>query len=184
MAPSGSDAWPLARPNARPTMGPRDTAPREAPMPCQGPVHLRRAAVADAAGIAQSTSPAGRRRTPASCRPTTPSACAPRSREDFWRDELNVEASDRKPWVALIDDRIVGFASGGMSRDDDADTRVRRGLPGLRRSSVLGPRHRVTTSSAMSSGTCTTMDSIGPSSGSSPATRRRSAFAEKHGWRR
>jgi L-amino acid N-acyltransferase YncA len=43
-----------------------------------------------------------------------------KGREEFWRAELAVEAVDRKPWVALVDERIVGFASGGLSRDEDA----------------------------------------------------------------
>jgi GNAT superfamily N-acetyltransferase len=47
-----------------------------------------------------------------------------RAREEFWRAELQVEAPDRMPWVALIDARVVGFAIGGLSRDADADTRT------------------------------------------------------------
>jgi ribosomal protein S18 acetylase RimI-like enzyme len=89
-------------------------------MPCHGPVHLRRAAVADAAGIAQ-VYVAGWTKAHAGLVPAEYAACMrARSREDFWRDELAVEAPDRKPWVALIDDRMVGFSSGGLSRDDDA----------------------------------------------------------------
>jgi GNAT superfamily N-acetyltransferase len=90
-------------------------------MPCQGPVHLRRAAVSDAAGIAH-VYVAGWQEAHAGLVPAEYAVCMrAKSREDFWRDELNVEASDRKPWVALIDDRTVGFASGGMCRDEDAE---------------------------------------------------------------
>jgi N-acetylglutamate synthase-like GNAT family acetyltransferase len=42
-------------------------------------------------------------------------------REEFWRSELELEAADRKPWVALDGDRVIGFADGGISRDDDLD---------------------------------------------------------------
>ena len=90
-------------------------------MPCEGPVHLRRATVADAAGIAN-VYVAGWQEAHAGVVPAAYAACMrARSREDFWRGELAVKAPDRKPWVALIDERIVGFASGGLSRDDDAD---------------------------------------------------------------
>jgi GNAT superfamily N-acetyltransferase len=93
-------------------------------MPCQGPVHLRRATVADAAGIAH-VYVAGWQQAHLGLVPAEYAACMrARSREEFWRDELAVEAPDRKPWVALIDERVVGFASGGLSRDDDAEPRV------------------------------------------------------------
>ena len=66
-------------------------------MPCQGPVHLRRATVADAAGIANvyvagwQEAHAGRR-----AGGSTPRCMRARSREDFWRDELAVKAPDRE----------------------------------------------------------------------------------------
>lgn len=68
-------------------------------MPPEGPFHLRRAVVEDASGIAA-------------------------VHDGAWREELAVEAPDRKPWVALVDDRVVGVASGGIGRDDDADGRT------------------------------------------------------------
>jgi L-amino acid N-acyltransferase YncA len=89
-------------------------------MPCEGPVHLRHAAVADAAGIAR-VYQAGWHEAHADVVPADYLACMrAKGREDFWRTELEVEASDRKPWVALIDEDVVGFASGGPSRDEGA----------------------------------------------------------------
>ena len=93
-------------------------------MPSEGPVHLRRAAVADAPGIAH-VYVAGWQAAHADLVPAEYLTCMrSKAREEFWHDELNVGAADRKPWVALIDDRVVGFAIGGMSRDDDADPRT------------------------------------------------------------
>jgi L-amino acid N-acyltransferase YncA len=89
-------------------------------MPCEGPVHLRHAAVDDAAGIAR-VYQAGWHEAHADVVPADYLACMrAKGREDFWRTELEVEASDRKPWVALIDEDVVGFASGGPSRDEGA----------------------------------------------------------------
>lgn len=89
-------------------------------MPCVGTVHLRRAHVDDAAGIARVHVLGWRRAhqglVPARDLPTIPDG----SRESFWREELALQAREREPWVALIDDRVVGFASAGLSRDDDA----------------------------------------------------------------
>lgn len=89
-------------------------------MPCEGPVHLRRAAAADAAGIA-TVYQAGWHEAHAGLVPAEYLSCMrAKGREDFWRTELEVEATDRKPWVALIDEDVVGFASGGPSRDEGA----------------------------------------------------------------
>jgi GNAT superfamily N-acetyltransferase len=89
-------------------------------MPCEGPVHLRRATVDDAAGIA-SVHIDGWQRAHEELVPAEYLACkSARGREDFWRGELEVAASDRQPWVALLDERVIGFASGGIARDDDA----------------------------------------------------------------
>jgi GNAT superfamily N-acetyltransferase len=90
-------------------------------MPCHGPVHLRRATIADAAGIA-TVYLAGWQGAHAGLVSADYAACMrARAREESWREELAKEAPHRTPWVALIDDRVVGFASGGMSRDDDVD---------------------------------------------------------------
>lgn len=35
-----------------------------------------------------------------------------------------MESGGRKPWVALMDDQVVGFATAGLSRDDDAEPEV------------------------------------------------------------
>lgn len=89
-------------------------------MPCDGPVHLRHAVVADAAGIA-TVYLAGWQEAHEGLVPADYLACMrARGREEFWRTELEVESIDRKPWVALVDEDIVGFASGGQSRDDQA----------------------------------------------------------------
>ncbi|MEA2025586.1 MAG: GNAT family N-acetyltransferase [Chloroflexota bacterium] len=90
-------------------------------MSCEGPVHLRRATTEDAAGIAQVHAD-GWQRVHEGLVPPEYLACRDSlGREDFWREELEVEAPDRKPWVAMLDERIIGFASGGIARDEDAD---------------------------------------------------------------
>ena len=91
-------------------------------MPCEGAVHLRRATVADAAGIAQ-VSVEGWQTSHRDVVPQEYLSCViANSREESWREELQIEAPDREPWVALVDDRIVGFSSGGLSRDEGADS--------------------------------------------------------------
>ena len=151
-------------------------------MPCEGPVHLRRAVVADAAGIAR-VYVAGWQEAHAGLVPAEFLACMrAKAREEFWHEELKVEAPDRKPWVALIDDRVVGFASGGLSRDDDADSGTgeiyqvyvepacwRRGIG----SGLL--RHVVRDLHAHGFGRA----ALWVISVNAPAR----AFAEKHGWR-
>jgi GNAT superfamily N-acetyltransferase len=93
-------------------------------MPCEGPVHLRRATTADAAGIVQ-VHVDGWQRAHKGLVPDEYAHCqSARLREGFWREELEIEANDRKPWVALVDERIIGFATGGVARDDDADLRT------------------------------------------------------------
>jgi len=90
-------------------------------MPCDGPVHYRRATTADAAGIAQVHFD-GWQRAHRGLVPEAYLACkSSQGREEFWRSELELEAADRKPWVALDGDRVIGFADGGISRDDDLD---------------------------------------------------------------
>jgi GNAT superfamily N-acetyltransferase len=88
-------------------------------MPSEGPVHLRRATVEDAAGIAQ-VHVDGWQRAYAGLAPEEYIARRSASAgEQSWREELEVQAPDRRPWVALLDGCIVGFADGGMARDDD-----------------------------------------------------------------
>ena len=88
-------------------------------MSCIGTVHLRRAGVDDARGIAH-VHAEGWQRAHSGLVPADYLSCiATRFQEGFWREEIAVEAADRTPWVALVDDRVVGFASAGMSRDDD-----------------------------------------------------------------
>jgi ribosomal protein S18 acetylase RimI-like enzyme len=89
-------------------------------MPCDGPVHSRRAVVADAAGIAR-VYLAGWQEAHVGLVPNEYLTCMrARGQEEFWRGELEIEVGDRKPWVALVDEDIVGFASGGLSSDEDA----------------------------------------------------------------
>ena len=89
-------------------------------MPCDGPVHLRRAVPADAPGIAE-VHVRSWQKTHAALVPPEFAAClSAKRREGFWRGEIEVAAPGRGPWAALLDERIVGFASAGLSRDDDA----------------------------------------------------------------
>jgi GNAT superfamily N-acetyltransferase len=90
-------------------------------MPCEGPVHLRRATVEDAAGIAQVHVDGWQRAHEGLLPPEYMDCQSARGRADFWRDELRLGAADRAPWVALLDDRVIGFASGGIARDQDAE---------------------------------------------------------------
>ena len=90
-------------------------------MPCEGPVHLRRATTEDAAGIAQVHIDDWQRAHEGLVPAEYISARSARVREEFWREELELGARDRKPWVALLDERIIGFASGGMARDQEVE---------------------------------------------------------------
>jgi GNAT superfamily N-acetyltransferase len=90
-------------------------------MPCEGPVHLRRATVADAAGIAQVHTEGWQRAHEGVVPPEYIACKGVRGRADFWREELRLASADRAPWVALLDDQIIGFASGGMARDHGAE---------------------------------------------------------------
>lgn len=93
-------------------------------MPCEGPVHYRRATTEDAAGIAQ-VHIDGWQRAHEELVPPEYLACkSTLGREEFWREELALEAADRKPWVAIEEDQIIGFADGGMARDHDLDSRT------------------------------------------------------------
>jgi RimJ/RimL family protein N-acetyltransferase len=91
-------------------------------MACDGPVHFRRATTEDAEGIAQVHAD-GWQRAHEDLVPDEYIRCrASQGHADFWRSELEIEAPDRKPWVAISDDRIIGFADGGIARDDDLDS--------------------------------------------------------------
>ncbi len=93
-------------------------------MSCDGPVHYRRAVVDDAAGIAQ-VHDDGWRRAYEGLVPDEYIACKSSfGHEGFWRAELELQAADRKPFVALVEDGIIGFADGGIARDDDLDAGV------------------------------------------------------------
>lgn len=90
-------------------------------MPCEGVIHYRRATTEDAAGIAQ-VHIDGWQRAHEELVPEAYLACkSTLGREEFWREELQLEAADRKPWVALDGETVIGFADGGIARDDDLD---------------------------------------------------------------
>lgn len=94
-----------------------ERAAGDATMPGEGPVHLRRAMVTDATGIAR-VYLAGWQESHAGVVPPEYLTCMrAKGQEEFWRAELEIEAPDRAPWVALLDDEIVGFASGGLAGD-------------------------------------------------------------------
>ena len=91
-------------------------------MPCEGPVHYRRATTDDADGIAK-VHVEGWQRAHEELVPPEYLACkSSRGRAEFWREELELEAADRKPWVALDEEQVIGFADGGIARDDDLDS--------------------------------------------------------------
>jgi GNAT superfamily N-acetyltransferase len=93
-------------------------------MTCDGPVHLRRATVDDAAGIA-AVHADGWRQAYLGIVPDDYLKCvSASSRVESWREELSVEADDREPWIALLDDDVIGFIAGGLSRDGDAAART------------------------------------------------------------
>jgi GNAT superfamily N-acetyltransferase len=89
-------------------------------MACDGPVHLRRAETGDAAGIADVHVRSWRRSHEGLIPLESLAFTQIRQREESWRTELQMEALDRRPWVALVDDRVVGFATAGLSRDEDS----------------------------------------------------------------
>jgi ribosomal protein S18 acetylase RimI-like enzyme len=86
-----------------------------------GPVHLRRADLDDARGIADVQVRACRR----AHRGIVPQAVldhmSVEAREGFWREEMAETAPDMRPWVAEANGRTVGFVSSGISRDLDAE---------------------------------------------------------------
>lgn len=88
-------------------------------MPCQGPVHYRRATTEDAAGIAQ-VHIDGWQRAYEELVPEAYLKCrSTHGREEFWREELALQAPDRKPWVAIEEEQVIGFADGGIARDGE-----------------------------------------------------------------
>lgn len=93
-------------------------------MPCEGPVHLRRASVEDAPGIAA----VHVRTWQHAYRDLLPADVLERlsvtRREEFWRSQLQVLPEAQRPWVAELEERITGFVSAGPSRDEDASPRV------------------------------------------------------------
>jgi L-amino acid N-acyltransferase YncA len=93
-------------------------------MPSEGPVHLRRATLEDAAGIARVYLEGWQEAHAEVVPPEYLTCMRARGREEFWRAELQVEAADRKPWVALIDESVVGFASGGLAATGEGGREV------------------------------------------------------------
>ena len=89
-------------------------------MPCDGPVRIRRAQLPDAAGIAEVHVRSWRKAHEGAVPPGWLAFMQVKGREESWQAELRTQAPERGPWVALVDDRVVGFATAGLSRDDDA----------------------------------------------------------------
>jgi ribosomal protein S18 acetylase RimI-like enzyme len=96
----------------------------EEDMACTGLVRLRRAGVDDAAAIAT----VHVRTWKSAYRGLMPQALLDsltfERRTGWWKGELELARDDRRPWVAVDDDRVVGFVHAGPSRDDDAGTRI------------------------------------------------------------
>jgi ribosomal protein S18 acetylase RimI-like enzyme len=89
--------------------------------PCTGEVHLRRATEKDATAIAEVHVETWRW----AYRDILPAAFLDRldrnRREEFWRREIETLPRERRPWIAEVVARVVGFVSAGPSRDEDAD---------------------------------------------------------------
>jgi ribosomal protein S18 acetylase RimI-like enzyme len=87
---------------------------------CDGVVQLRRAKDGDAQGIARvhvvTWQRAYRELLPADYL----AALSVERRQQNWANELGVLAADRRPWVAHIDESVIGFVSAGPSRDEGA----------------------------------------------------------------
>jgi ribosomal protein S18 acetylase RimI-like enzyme len=92
-------------------------------MTCNGPVRVRRASPVDAAGVAHIHADVRLDLHVGSTPDAGSSGARATAREALWHDELALEPPDRAPWVALIDERLVGFASGGITRDSEAGAR-------------------------------------------------------------
>ncbi|MDQ3938372.1 MAG: GNAT family N-acetyltransferase [Chloroflexota bacterium] len=87
---------------------------------CDAMIHLRRAAEADARGIAQVHVGTWRHAYRGLLPGEYLAALTVESRERYWANEVRVLPRDRRPWLAEADRQIVGFASAGPSRDDNA----------------------------------------------------------------
>jgi ribosomal protein S18 acetylase RimI-like enzyme len=95
----------------------------EVPMStCDAMIHLRRAAEADARGIAEVHVGTWRHAYRGLLPGEYLAAVTVESRERYWATELGVLPPDRRPWLAEADRQIVGFASAGPSRDDGASS--------------------------------------------------------------
>ncbi len=93
-------------------------------MPCEGPVHLRRAAPGDARSIADVHVRTWQQAYRGLLATEVLDRLSVTRREEYWRSELTVLQGEQRPWVAELEGRVVGFVSAGPSRDDDADGRV------------------------------------------------------------
>jgi GNAT superfamily N-acetyltransferase len=87
---------------------------------CNDMVILRRAHEADAGGIAEVHVETWRQAYRGLIPAAVLDAVDLDKRERMWHTELQTLAADRRPWVAVSPDRIVGFVSVGGSRDDNA----------------------------------------------------------------
>ena len=83
-------------------------------------VHIRRARLSDARGMAQVHVRTWQEAYRDSLPPAFLRALNTDARESFWRDELRTLAPDRRPWVAEATGQVVGFVSSGATRDEAA----------------------------------------------------------------
>ncbi len=93
-------------------------------MACTGLVRLRRAAVNDAPGIAQ----VHVRTWQSAYRGLMPQRLLDsltfERRTGWWTGQLELLKDDHRPWVAVDDERVVGFVHAGPSRDDPEGSKV------------------------------------------------------------
>jgi len=91
---------------------------------CDGIVQLRRARPGDARGIAEvhveTWREAYRDQLPGAYLATL----SVDARESYWADELRVTPPERRPWVAVAQDRVVGFVTCGPARETSASTQT------------------------------------------------------------
>jgi ribosomal protein S18 acetylase RimI-like enzyme len=93
-------------------------------MACTGLVRLRRAVVDDAPEIAR----VHVRTWQSAYRGLMPQALLDsltfERRSGWWKGQLELAKGDHRPWVAVDDERVIGFAHAGPSRDDPEGSKV------------------------------------------------------------
>ena len=93
-------------------------------MACTGLVRLRRATVDDAPNIAR----VHVRTWQSAYRGLMPQALLDsltfERRTGWWKGQLELLKDDHRPWIAVDDERVVGFVHAGPSRDDPEGSKV------------------------------------------------------------